>query len=140
MTPEEFPRLFTEGWTLPKPQPFLDYFLPLIHPDATFTQPMFPAAHGHAEIERLFRRLFTLLPDLTAIPHTTAVDANHVYIESDCTTTLGRKPLSFQVCDQFTIQDGKITTRRSYSDPLPTLLATLRRPRSWPTALKSQRR
>jgi hypothetical protein len=41
MTPEEFPAVFGRGWALPKPQTFLDHFLPLIHPQATFTQPMF---------------------------------------------------------------------------------------------------
>jgi hypothetical protein len=66
MTPEEFPAVFGEGWALPKPQPFLDHFLPLVHPQATFTQPMFGDAHGPAEVERMFRRLFVLLPDLIA--------------------------------------------------------------------------
>jgi hypothetical protein len=28
MTPEEFPAVFGQGWALPKPQPFLDHFLP----------------------------------------------------------------------------------------------------------------
>ena len=50
MTPEEFPAVFGQGWALPKPQPFLDHFLPLIHPQVTFTQPMFPDAHGPPEL------------------------------------------------------------------------------------------
>ncbi len=64
MTPEDFPVVFAEGWALDKPGPFLDYFRPLIHDNATFVQPMFPDAHGPAEVEHMFRKLFSLFPDL----------------------------------------------------------------------------
>jgi SnoaL-like domain len=138
MTPEEFPAVFGQGWALPKPQPFLDHFLPLIHPQATFTQPMFPDAYGPAEVERMFRRLFTLLPDLIATPRGSAVHCDTVFIESDCTATLGTKPISFSVCDRFVIEDGKLFERRSYSDPGPVLRAVLRRPSSWTRAVRSR--
>jgi len=59
MTTEDFPAMFTEGWALPKPDRFLDHFMPIIHRDAKFTQPGFPAAVGHDQIQRMFRRLFT---------------------------------------------------------------------------------
>jgi hypothetical protein len=42
MTPDEFPAVFTHGWALPKPDAFLDYFLPMIAPDATFVQVRHP--------------------------------------------------------------------------------------------------
>jgi limonene-1,2-epoxide hydrolase len=138
MTPEEFPAFFGQGWALPKPRPFLDHFLPLIHPQATFSQPMFPDAHGRAEVERMFRRLFTLLPDLIATPRRSAVHGDVVFIESDCTATLGTKPISFGVCDRFVIQDAKVFDRRSYSDPQPVLRAVLRRPSSWTRAVRSR--
>jgi limonene-1,2-epoxide hydrolase len=138
MTPEEFPEVFGEGWALPKPQPFLDHFLPLIHPQATFTQPMFSDAHGPAEVERIFRRLFTLVPDLIATPRRSAVYDDVVFIESDCTGTLGAKPISFSVCDRFVIRDGKLFDRRSYSDPRPVLGAVLRRPSTWTRAVRSR--
>jgi limonene-1,2-epoxide hydrolase len=138
MTPEDFPAVFGHGWALPKPQPFLNHFLPLIHPQATFTQPMFPDAHGPAEVERMFRRLFTLLPDLIATPRRSAVHGDIVFVESDCTATLGTKPISFSVCDRFVIQDGKLFDRRSYSDPGPVLRAVFRRPSSWTRAARSR--
>jgi limonene-1,2-epoxide hydrolase len=138
MMPEELPAVFAEGWALPKPQPFLDHFLPLIHPQATFTQSLLPDAHGPAEVEQMFRRLFTLLPDLIATPRRSAVHDDIVFIESDCTATLGTKPISFSVCDRFVIQDGKLLDRRSYSDPGPVLRAVLRRPSSWTRALRSK--
>ncbi len=104
----------------PHADAFLDYFLPLISPNATFTQPIFPTAHGHVQITSLFRRMFTLMPDMTAVPTTCAVQHDIVFIESDCSATLGGKPVRFPVCDRFTIQQGQITERRSYSDPLPS--------------------
>jgi hypothetical protein len=140
MTPEDFPQVFARGWELPKPDAFLDYFLPLISPTATFTQPMYPPAHGHAEISQLFRGLFTLMPDMSAVPHVHAVHDATVFIESDCSANLGGKPISFAVCDRFTIQQGQITERCSFSDPLPVALATLRRPSAWPRLLASRRR
>jgi SnoaL-like domain len=138
MTPEELPAVFGQGWALPKPQPFLDHFLPLIHPQATFTQPMFSVAHGPAEVERMFRRLFTLLPDLIATPRRSAVSDDVVFIESDCTGTLGAKAISFSVCDRFVIRDGKLFDRCSYSDPRPVLGAVLRRPSTWARAVRSR--
>lgn len=56
MRPEDFPGVFAEGWALPRPGPFLDYFRPLIHDQATFTQPMFTSARGPGDIERMFRQ------------------------------------------------------------------------------------
>lgn len=137
MTPDGFPLIFAAGWALPKPGAFLDHFRPLIHAEATFTQPMFPDAHGIAEIEDMFRALFVLFPDLALAIRHTAAQGDTVYIESDCTATLGREPVRFKVCDRFTIAGGVIRTRHSFSDPLPTLLAGLRRPSSWPHLIRS---
>jgi hypothetical protein len=99
---------------------------------------MFPDAYGPAEVERMFRRLFTLLPDLIATRRGSAVHCDTVFIESDCTATLGTKPISFSVCDRFVIEDGKLFERRSYSDPGPVLRAVLRRPSSWTRAVRSR--
>jgi limonene-1,2-epoxide hydrolase len=128
--------VFAQGWALPKPEPFLDYFRPLVHPDATFVQPMFPIGHGVDGFDRVFRQLFNQIPDLTANVQDSAVSGDTVYIESLCTGTLGRKPIRFDVCDRFRISGGLLVERRSFSDPLPVLLATLRRPTSWPRILR----
>jgi limonene-1,2-epoxide hydrolase len=119
VTPAEFPALFAEGWALPKPEAFLDYFLPKIDADATFRQPMFPDAHGPAQIERMFRQLFGLFPDLAGTVRRSAVAGDIVFIESGFTAALGRKIVRFDVCDRFTIRNGKVADRRSFSDPSP---------------------
>jgi len=138
MKPADLPAIFAEGWDLPKPDPFLDYFRPLIHRAATFTQPMFADAHGRDEVERMFRRLFVLFPDLSAEPIRSAVVDDVVFIESTCTATLGRKPFRFSVCDRFVIEDGQILERRSFSDPTSAVFAVLRRPTSWPRVIRSR--
>jgi limonene-1,2-epoxide hydrolase len=130
--------MFAEGWALPKPGQFLDFFRPLIHHEATFSQPMFADAHGRDEIERMFRRLFALFPDLGAKPLRSAVFDDTVFIESECTGTLGYKPFYFSVCDRFVIEDGKILDRRSFSDPSSAVFAVLRRPTSWPRVIRSR--
>lgn len=138
MTPDELPAAFAAGWALPKPDAFLDHFRPLIASDATFTQPMFPAAHGVTAIEGMFRRLFVLFPDMALTVVRTAVEGDTVYIESACTASLGRGPVEFSVCDRFTVVGGVIRTRRSFSDPLPVLLSGARRPSAWPRLLRSR--
>lgn len=97
---------------------------------------MLPDAHGLAEVERTFRRLFALFPDMALTVRSSAVRGGTVFIESDCTATLGRKPVHFRVCDRFTVADGTIRARASYSDPLPVLLTGLRRPSSRPQLLR----
>jgi limonene-1,2-epoxide hydrolase len=122
----------------PKPDAFLEYFLPLISTDAVFVQPGFPDAKGHAQIARMFRRLFTLFPDLSATPRCSAAAGDTVFIESVGAATAGRRTVQFEVCDRFVIRDGKITQRRSYTDPTSTIFALGRSPSSWPRIIKSQ--
>jgi ketosteroid isomerase-like protein len=139
VTPDEFPGVFTRGWARPKPTEFLNFFLPLIAADATFIQPGFPVAVGHDQIARTFRRLFALLPDMTAVPQYTAVTGAIVFVESACVATLSGKPIEFRVCDRFVLRDGKISARHSFSDLLPLLTAVLRHPGTWPRVITGWR-
>lgn len=138
LTPADLPGMFAEGWALPKPDAFLAHFLPVIGADATFRQPMFPDAHGPAEIEQMFRRLFVLLPHLNVTVRRSAIAGDAVFIESGCTATLGRAAVRFGVCDRFLIRDGKVAERRAFSDPLPVLLAVLAHPANWPRVIRAR--
>ena len=138
VTPDRFPDVFAEGWALPKLEPFLDYFLPLIDPDAVFLHPMYPVARGRAQVAAMFRQLFSRLPDLTALPVRTATSGDTAIIESHCTATLGRRSVTFEVCDSFVIRNSLIVHRHSYSDPIPVLRALLIRPAAWPRAVRSR--
>jgi limonene-1,2-epoxide hydrolase len=137
LTPALFVDRFAEGWRLPKPGAFLDYFRPLMHPAVTFTQPLFPEVHGVEGFDRLFTQMFDLLPEFTVTVQRSATDDRTAVLESACTTRLGRKTLHFDVCDRFTIEDGLVIQRRSYFDPVPLLLATLRSPTAWPRVARS---
>jgi limonene-1,2-epoxide hydrolase len=137
LTPALFVDKFAEGWRLPKPGAFLDYFRPLMHPEVTFTQPLFAEVHGVDGFDTLFTQTFGLLPDLAATVQRSTTDDRTAVIESACTTRLGRKIFYFDVCDRFTIEDGLVIQRRSYFDPVPLLLATLRSPTAWPRVARS---
>jgi limonene-1,2-epoxide hydrolase len=138
MTPDEFPDVFAAGWALPKPDGFLDFFLPMIAENAVFSQPSFPDARGRDEVAHMFRQLFTLFPDMTASPQYIAVAGDVVFIESTCATTIGRRTVQFTVCDRFVIRDDQIQQRRSHSDPIPTMVALARSPKAWARAIRSR--
>ena len=139
MTPKEFPKVFATGWALPKPDGFLEFFIPMIASDAVFVQPSFGEARGPVQVAHMFRQLFTLFPDLATTPRHSAVSGDIVFIESICTATVGSQPIQFSVCDRFVIRDGQIHERMSHSDAVPTALAIARSPRAWPRAIRSKR-
>jgi limonene-1,2-epoxide hydrolase len=137
--PAQLPAIFAEGWALPKPEPFIAFFLPLIDPDALFTQPMLAPARGHDEISAMFRRLFGLMPQFTAVPRRNAVDGDVVFIESACAAAISGARVRFDVCDRFVLAGGRIAERRTFFDPAPVVAAVARRPWLWPAAVRSRR-
>ena len=143
LTPQQFPERFAAGWSLPKPEPFLDYFLPLVAHDACSRQPLAADARGHAEIGDMFRRLFALLPDMVATPQHWAISGEMVFIESACAGTLGGRPFWFLVSDRFELSGGQIAARLSTFDCAAMVLALWARPRAWggrPASARSRRR
>jgi SnoaL-like domain len=72
---------FAQGWALPKPDAFFEYFAPLIAPEATFRQPLFPTAVGPEGFTRTFQPLFELIPDLVANVQRWAAREDAVFIE-----------------------------------------------------------
>ena len=133
------PAAFAQGWTLPKPDAFLDFFMPLIHEDAVFIQPMLAEARGHTQIDAMFRRLFGLMPEFVAVPRRCAVEGDVVFIESQCLAAVAGTRVRFVVCDRFVLAEGRICERRSFFDPGPVVRVLVRRPWLWPRALRSRR-
>jgi limonene-1,2-epoxide hydrolase len=140
VTPAELPGAFAQGWALPKPEPFLDFFMPLIHEQAVFTQPLLAPASGHAEIEAMFRRLFLLMPEFIAVPLRSAVEGDVVFIESRCVAGVSGTHDPFDVCDRFVMMDGRIYDRRSFFDPAPVVRVVARRPWLWPSFARGRGR
>jgi limonene-1,2-epoxide hydrolase len=139
IAPAELPAAFAEGWALPKPDAFLEFFMPLIHEDAVFTQPLLAQAHGHAQIDAMFRRLFGLMPEFVAVPRRWAVDNEVVFIESHCLAAVASTRVRFQVCDRFVVSDGRISERWTFFDPSPMVRIIVPRPWLWPGALRVRR-
>jgi hypothetical protein len=137
MRPDDLPSVFAEGWVLPKPDRFLDFFRPLIHPDAIFSQPIVRDARGRDDIEQMFRQLFALLPDLVAEPVQSASLEDTVFIEFEYVGLLGPRTFRFAVCDRFVLEKGMIVSRRSFFNSASVALMVLRHPQSWPRLIRS---
>jgi hypothetical protein len=139
-TPEEWPAIFAEGWLLSKPDGFVDFFLPLIAPDAVFTQPLVPKAVGHDQVRTMFRRLFAAFPDFLVTPHDADIDGDVVAIRSRCTVTVGRNEIAFPVTDTLTIQNGLIARRVATFSLGPLTRAVLWNPGAVPRIVRANLR
>jgi limonene-1,2-epoxide hydrolase len=136
LTPAALVELFATGWALPKPEPFLDHFVPHLHPDVVIEQPGLPPAHGIAGFAATFRKLFALIPDFTATVEFWAASGDSVLIISTAGGTIGRRPVTFAVCDRFDLADGLIVRRQAFFDPTPLRRTIVAQPRVWPAAAR----
>ena len=128
---------FAEGWRAPAgPDAFVAHFHPLLAPDVRLIQPQVPTTHGRDAFEREFvGPLFALIPDLRGEVERWAARDGNVYIELTLHGTIGRRPLSWRVCDRVALRGGVAVERESYLDPSPLLRAVLASPRTWPRFL-----
>jgi len=123
------------GWQLPDVEAFINYFHPLVHPDVRSTQPLSPQRVGVDQWDRQFRQIFALLPGVAAIIRSWSATRPHVYVEFDISAPRRRGQFNMTSCDRFALEDGLITERLVYFDPLPLLRHMLRHPRRWPAAI-----
>jgi hypothetical protein len=125
---------FAEGWRAPAgPDAFIAHFRPLLASDVRLIQPQLPDVHGRDGFEREFvRPLFELIPDARADVQRWSARDGDLHIELTLHGTVGRRPVSWRVCDRVTLRDGVATERESYFDPTPLLAAVARAPRVWP--------
>ncbi|HJU98612.1 MAG TPA: nuclear transport factor 2 family protein [Jiangellaceae bacterium] len=128
---------FAKGWEQPDFDEFIAHFRRWFAADVRLSQPLAPDGVGHRALNEQFRRLFVLIPDLSGIVRRWAAHADEVFIELELTGTLGRKPITWTACDRLVLRGGIAVERRSYFDPTPLVLATLRRPTAWPRLLRS---
>src|SRR4051794_24386663 len=111
LTPESLVEAFATGWSRPKPEPFIESFVPYLHPDVVMEQPGMPPLHGVDGFGHGFRQLFAVVPDLTATVDFWAASGDTVLIISTASGTVGRRPISFAVCDRFDLAEGLIVRR-----------------------------
>lgn len=124
------------GWQLPDVDAFIDYFHPLVHRDVRSSQPLSPQRVGVEQWDRQFRQIFALLPGVIATIRSWSATRPHVYVEFDITAPRRRRSFYMTSCDRFTLDDGLITERLVYFDPLPLLGHIVRHPRRWPAAIR----
>jgi hypothetical protein len=136
LTAEEFVPFFGEGWQRPKPDGFLDHFLPAFHPAARLVQPTLPPATGHAEIEERFRELFALFPDYVVTVDDWAARGDVVWIGVTHRTSVGRREASWRGVDRIVLEDGMLRERVAFFDSMATVPPALLDPRTWPTLLR----
>jgi ketosteroid isomerase-like protein len=123
---ENFVGLFEEAWAAPT----VDGLLALLHADITYIQPQLPVVHGREKVGAHWRRIFALGPDLQVEVVDWAVSRDNVlYIEVDCTATVGGRSLTWPAVERCEFDDdGSVRRRILYGDSLP-LLGALLRPR-----------
>jgi hypothetical protein len=126
-------RWFAAGWDSPgSAERFSAHFIPGFHERIRLIQPGAPTAIGHEGARAQFRALFDLFPGLRADVHRWAGKGEVLFIEF----TLSDPSVSWRAMDRFTLEDGLLVERRSFFDPMPSRLAVLRRPATWPRAAR----
>jgi ketosteroid isomerase-like protein len=131
---------FIEGWRAPRgPESFAAHFGSMLAPDVRLIQPQLPEAVGVRAFEEQFvKPVFALFPDIRGEVERWAARGDSLYIELTLHATLGRRPVSWRVCDRVTLRDGVAIERESYFDPAPLVMAIARTPRAWPAFLRVQ--
>ena len=134
-TEADFVKRFTEAWADPSP----DRLNALLHPDGRLLQPIEPEIRGHAEAARAWRRLFYLLPDCRAEVLSWSGDDGLVFIQGRLGGTLAGRRVEWTFVDRIRLEDGLVTERIAYFDPLPVMGQILRRPQGLLRFLRSRR-
>jgi len=129
---EDFVRFFAEGWQKPKPDGFVDHFLPRFHPDAHLVQPTLPPATGPEQIEGRFRDLFSVFPDYLVTVDDWSARGDVVYIGVTHHVTVGRRRVQWRGVDRIVVEDGLLRERIAFFDTISSLPASLVAPRTWP--------
>jgi len=152
----DFVESFRRYWAAPT----LGGFDAVLADDVVLVQPLSPTMRGLHEVRAGFTPIFTWLPDLRGEVDRWGAEGyrpsavvtfdrdqrersdqrryDAVFIEFRLRATLGGKPLEWPVVDRFLLrEDGKAVERVTYFDPLPIIAATLLRPSSWWSFVRS---
>lgn len=133
----DFVRRFAEYWKTPTPAGLSTVLAERVR----LVTPMTATTHTLADGQREFAALFELITDLTAEVHRWGATEDGVLIEFTLTGVAGGKAISWDAVDRFVVgPDGLATERVSYFDSMPLALTAARRPRVWPTFLRSRLR
>lgn len=137
-TVADFVGVFTRRWAAPLVE--FDRFLDLLSPEVRLVAPLDHTSVGRAAGLRSLRTIFAALPDFRAEVDGWAVSGDQLFVEMRFFATIGGRPLTWPNVDRFTFVDGLAVERHAFFDPLPLLLAALRRPSGWRQLARLSRR
>jgi ketosteroid isomerase-like protein len=131
----DFVRRFEEFWRTPT----AEQLATVLAADARLVAPMTPTTRTLADGQRAFAELFELIPDLSGEVHRWGATEDGVLIEFTLSGTAGGGPISWDAVDRFVVgEDGLATERITYFDSTPVALTVARRPRVWPSFIRTQ--
>jgi ketosteroid isomerase-like protein len=128
----EFADFFGAGWAIgaTDPERFFGHFGARMTPDALMLQPLAAPVRGPKGLRALFEPLFEAIPDLTGDVVRWGETGDGVLIELRLRGALGGRPVEWTTVDRITLREGLIAGREAHFDPLPLVVAFLRRPRT----------
>ncbi len=136
MTAPTFLDVFTTGWSRQRTlEEFLEHFLQHVDRHVELNQPLSNTERGHQGFEAVFRRLFTLMPDVQGDVLEAIEREYGLLIVLRLRGTLGRRPFAWTVVDRIETSDERLIRRQAFFDPLPLLAAIAGRPSAWPRAI-----
>ena len=136
---EAFVDRFAEGWRLPKPDAFLQHFLPLLDENVVLSQPFGGPVRGRAAFERLFRGLFGLIPDAVGEVESWAAEGDILFMDLRISGTVGRRRVDLPTRDRLVVRDSRIVQRDACAELWPLLGAIAAQPKTWPRSLRAVR-
>lgn len=124
----DFVAFFAEGWSIgaTDPEGFFSHFGARMTADARMLQPLAPERRGPDGLRLLFTPLFEVLPDLRGELVRWGPTEDGVIAE-----LVLRSPsanLRWTSVDVIELRDGLIAARHAHFDPLPLIVALLKRP------------
>ena len=128
---QDFVTAFQEAWRSSDVDRFLEAFKPLMHAEIRLIQPMVANTSGFEAFCDEFRRVFYLIPDLTATVERWASQGNLVFIELTLHGTLEGIPIALRACDRILLDGDICIERESYFDPSSLILCVARTPKTW---------
>ena len=131
----EFVERFRDAWSDPSPEKLNA----LLHPNGRLLQPIEPEIRGRDQAARAWRRLFYLLPDCRAEVLSWSGADGLVFINARLAGTLAGRRVEWTFVDRIRLEEGLVTERVAYFDPLPVMGQILRRPSGWLRFARSRR-
>lgn len=130
-----FVEVMNAAWRAPTDAELLAATRAYIAPGAPMRNPLIPTGYGPDGLEANIRALVTVIPGLRGEVVEWATQGDQIWVLLRLYGRLGRRWVTWDVCDRFRLRDGMITDRDGVMDSIPALRAVLAHPPAWPRAV-----